>query len=363
MNSLTQYRKVYEALSDRITRREYLPGAKMPTEFQLTQEFKVSRTTVARALGDLQQDGLIWRKQGAGSFVFKEKECMGLGIMFPGVGPTVQSQSIFPALQYHLARAAAKLGWQVLLGDMEMPMHPDPTTHAPVEVARRLVAHGAKAVVFTPLSIDGAWDVLNRNVMAEFKAANVPGVLLGRDIVQYPERSDWDLLCMDDMNAGYLLGKHLVAEGCRRIVYMCSQARFPQLRQRGLREALTESNIPFDNNSIWHGNPDDARFVKKMVCSHKCDGIVCENDLLGELMMRSLLAGGIKIPKQIRIASFDDAPVASLLPVPLTTFAQPVSGLANSAIRALLERIRDPSLPPRYIQLQGRLMARGSTHA
>ena len=365
MKTSILHREIYEVLRNRILRGDYGSAGKLPTELQLTQEFKVSRITVMRALRDLQNDDLIWRKQGSGSFVRDAKENQfRLGIMIPGLLPSAETESIFPAVQRQLVREASKLGWHVLLGNLEMSDQADPSTCAPVEVARRLVAHGAKAVVFTPLQIEGRWNSLNRNVLAELKSAKVAVVLLGRDIVQYPERSEWDLVSMDEMNAGYLVGKHLLTQGSHRIVFVSSNSgrgQFPQLRLMGLRQALDQSSKTLTEVPIW--NQDRLKEVHTMILKHRCDGIVCENDTAAAHVMTDLLEAGVTIPEQVRLVSFDNAAVARLLPVPLTSFAQPITGMARAALSTLIGRKREPSLPPRFIQLEGRLAVRKSTRA
>ncbi|MBN1536799.1 MAG: GntR family transcriptional regulator [Anaerolineales bacterium] len=45
------------------------PGTQLPNEIELAGAMKVSRGTIRAALGLLQQQGLIWRRQGIGSFV------------------------------------------------------------------------------------------------------------------------------------------------------------------------------------------------------------------------------------------------------------------------------------------------------
>ncbi len=64
-------RQVYEALRTPIERGELLPGAKLPTELQLMRHFAVSRTTVSRALRDLELQGYIQRRRGSGTYVKK----------------------------------------------------------------------------------------------------------------------------------------------------------------------------------------------------------------------------------------------------------------------------------------------------
>ncbi len=61
--------QVEMALRDRIRRRVYEPGNKLPTELGLTAEFGVSRATIRTVLTRLANEGLIVRRQGAGTYV------------------------------------------------------------------------------------------------------------------------------------------------------------------------------------------------------------------------------------------------------------------------------------------------------
>lgn len=56
-------------LRERIRRRAYKPGDKLPTEIGLTAEFGVSRATIRTVLTRLANEGLIVRRQGDGTYV------------------------------------------------------------------------------------------------------------------------------------------------------------------------------------------------------------------------------------------------------------------------------------------------------
>jgi GntR family transcriptional regulator len=56
-------------LRDGITTGRYAPGERLPGEDGLAALYGVSRVTVRRALRDLQEQGLIERRQGRGTFV------------------------------------------------------------------------------------------------------------------------------------------------------------------------------------------------------------------------------------------------------------------------------------------------------
>lgn len=55
--------------ADRIRNAMYLPGSRIPSESELSDELGVSRATVRTVLAKLAVNGLIIRKQGDGTYV------------------------------------------------------------------------------------------------------------------------------------------------------------------------------------------------------------------------------------------------------------------------------------------------------
>lgn len=49
------------------------PGDAIPSESELCQAYRISRTTVRKAIGDLVQEGLVYTVQGKGAFVARHK--------------------------------------------------------------------------------------------------------------------------------------------------------------------------------------------------------------------------------------------------------------------------------------------------
>src|SRR5688500_5792208 len=64
----SKHRVVYEALRDEMRHGSYPQGSRMPSESELVVRFGASRPTVARALLDLQHEGLVERRAGSGTF-------------------------------------------------------------------------------------------------------------------------------------------------------------------------------------------------------------------------------------------------------------------------------------------------------
>jgi GntR family phosphonate transport system transcriptional regulator len=68
-SGVTRYREVDRAISDRIDRGQFPPGAKLPSENELAQTYGVNRLTVRRALFELSRRNVIRTEHGVGSFV------------------------------------------------------------------------------------------------------------------------------------------------------------------------------------------------------------------------------------------------------------------------------------------------------
>jgi GntR family transcriptional regulator len=63
------YRQLADDLRRRIARGEFAVGQSIPTEVRLSADYRTSRITVRHALALLEQEGLVHREQGRGSFI------------------------------------------------------------------------------------------------------------------------------------------------------------------------------------------------------------------------------------------------------------------------------------------------------
>jgi GntR family transcriptional regulator len=66
---LPLYHQVQDILRRQLLRGELKPGDQLPTEAELAERFRISRTTVRLALDALRRDGLLYRRAGKGTFV------------------------------------------------------------------------------------------------------------------------------------------------------------------------------------------------------------------------------------------------------------------------------------------------------
>src|SRR5271156_6617722 len=89
-----KYEEIQRELLAEIAAGKFAPSGRMPSEAQLVRRFKASRPTVGRALRILEDQNLIERRVGSGTFVRKNPSgpaTMGarqFGLLIPGLGTT-----------------------------------------------------------------------------------------------------------------------------------------------------------------------------------------------------------------------------------------------------------------------------------
>ena len=201
-------------------------------------------------------------------------------------------------------------------------------------------------------------------MLAVLSAKEIPVILIDRDYLPPPQRSAYDLVGIDNVQAGYRLSKHLLDAGARRIRFLTQPDYASTIRGRiqGVAQAVIDAGYVWRNSFVVETDPGDiAAFRRMMRGKNRPDAFVCRNDALAAKLLQTLSELGFDVPNQIRIAGFDDAKIAQFMNPPLTTIRQPVKSLAEIAVASLLQRIRNPGLAPRAILLDAQMIVRRST--
>lgn len=115
---LPLYYQLKRWLVEQIENGRWQPGDMLPTEQQLQEQNELSRTTVRQALRELEQDGLVSRYRGRGTFVAKPK--------------VSHSPEPLASLTNYLLQQGMRPGWQVLTADW-VPAPPDVADRLDVE--------------------------------------------------------------------------------------------------------------------------------------------------------------------------------------------------------------------------------------
>jgi LacI family transcriptional regulator len=360
-----KHRLISRELLAEIAAGKYAPSGRLPSEAQLVERYGVSRPTVARALRDLQDQGLVERRVGSGSFARSSSAPAGasrqLGVLIPGLGTT----EVFEAICGELAGLARAHGFGLLWGDDRARPPGDLTVELAGALCAQFIDCGAVGVFLAPFERTDRREEVNQGLAEALRRAGIAVVLLDRDLAGFPARSEFDLVGVDNFAGGFALAEHLLKLGCRHLAFAVRPDSAPTVRARvaGAREAILARGLPLPPRFVREGDPDDPVFARGFTGAGRADAVLCSNDDLAARLMRSLGKIGLGVPADIRVVGFDDARFASMLAPPLTTMHQPCPEIARVAFRAMMARIDDPTLPPRGLTLTPRLVVRESCGA
>jgi GntR family transcriptional regulator, arabinose operon transcriptional repressor len=352
-----KYRKVYEDLLSAIRTGAFQPGDRLPSEAELGKHYNTSRITVAKAVNELQQKGLVSRRAGSGTRVLAPAVSSGrvFGLLIPDLGRTEIFEPICHGMMQSPLSKPHSLLWGHSMG--EAAQQEKEAEH----LCHQYVTQKVSGVFFAPLEFTPAKDAVNNRIVAAFDRAGIQVVLLDRCYAPYPMRSKYDLVGIDNRRAGFLITQHLLRHDVKRVAFMARplSASTVMARIAGYREALIAYGRPFGQDLVCRGDPDDPDFLRK-VLKDKPDAIVCANDFTAARAMAALTKMGIRVPEEMRIVGIDDVKYASLLPVPLTTQHQNCADIGATAMATMLQRFEKPDLPTRDILLQTHTVVRNS---
>lgn len=358
MKETSKYRKIFEDLQKGIRDGLYPAGVSLPSEESLVRKFKVSRITAVKAMDELVRCGLVYRKRGSGTFVTPSarRESGRLGLIMP----SLSFGEVFPVMCQALMRCAQKDGYSLVLGDISAST-PSQRAIEAGNVARSFVNQRVAGVVLQPLAFLRAPERVTHEILGLFEKADIPVVLIDRNISPGRDPMRHDFVGIDNFSAGRALGEHMLERGAKRVRFLMRPNCATVIRDRmdGVASALGSGS---DGDFRIVAEPDDMDALGPVFRKRsRPDAVICESDYVAAVLRNTLDKLGLSVPGDVMLAGFDDIRCAVTTFPQLTTIHQPCEDIALVAYRALRERILNPSLPPRQISLPAPLVVRGST--
>ena len=182
------------------------------------------------------------------------------------------------------------------------------------------------------------------------------------EYLEFPQRSKYDLVGIDNFRAGYLSALHFIDQGASRVDFIRLPFIAHTIPQRimGYQQAMIDNKIIPSRDWVHTVKDFDIHNVQELLDAG-VENIICGNDYIAMNLIRTLNQMGVEIPRKVRITGFDDVEAANYLSIPLTTIAQPCRKLAETIINTMLCRIKNPSLPAKKIMLDFDMKIRESS--
>lgn len=332
-NGKAKYYTLMEQLREEIVSGKIKPGDKLPSENEMSQEYRISRHTVRKALSILENEGYIRAEHGKGTYCIKRgKQTSSKNI---GVITTYISDYIFPRLIQGIDNVLTEGGYSIILKNTGNSRRRE------AECLEDILTKDIDGLIIEPSKSE----IYCRNI-DKYQVLDQRGIPYVFIQGIYPQMKDKPHILMDDVEGGYLLTKHLTDLGHKYIlgVFKADDTQ-GNGRHKGYVEALQESGIPYNPDKvIWFHTEDKAVKPKSVLNDllnkkEPIDAIVCYNDQIAIEIIEFLNSRGLRVPEDISITGYDNSFMAESGGVKLTTISHPKEKLGEMAAELLLEKL------------------------
>lgn len=217
------------------------------------------------------------------------------------------------------------------------------------------------------LLISLAYDTENISHLQPFFTKRIPVVFFDRTF----NHSESTSVLINNFQAAYDATKHLLEEGCKRIMHLGGNMLRDVYseRLRGYKKALHDHKILFDDKLIYISNlteeagTEAAKYILKMKKTVRPDGVFSANDTAAVHCMIHLKAAGILIPGDIAFVGFNNDPISKVVEPNLTTINYSGYHVGEVAVMNLINHLKGLSsaLTMNTIVLRADLVVRESS--
>ncbi|MCK1798084.1 substrate-binding domain-containing protein [Streptomyces sp. XM4193] len=359
-----KYRQIAERLRRDISAGAWAPGEQLPVERELADSLSVSVNTLRRAMSRLVEEGVVQRRQGAGTFVCPDDEPAAaqtqsasaerrlIGVLVPST--TYYYPRVVDGIQRVLREARAS----VLLASSKYDLAiEDSELRAMCETG----VHGLLLVPNLHLMEDP------QGYVDRLRGLPVPYVLAERRPTD-PVPDDPTTYVKTDHGGGvYRAIQHLRTLGHRRIGLMGRlHTGTSDMVAEGFTDAVRLLDVEPPAGSVLRRHewtPAETAEYVRHCAGEGVTAVFCHGDRDAAALVVHARQNGLAVPEDLAVVAYDDE-VAEVGDVPLTAVSPPKEEVGSLAARLLLDRLEQGATAPTHrVQLQPRLVIRASCGA
>ena len=341
------YLKIYEDLKSQIINGILAGGERLPTEMDLIQKYGVSRITAIKAMQKLENDGLVKRTRGSGTYVtysdvstfhsgYIPLDVKSKNIAFIGYCSAMFVAQILSRFQHN----AVAYGYNVSVFDTSSDMIRE------ADILKAVVQGNFSGIVYHSkkgeANIPGLLSIISKKIPIVF----IDEVI---EMLRMP--------CVKTNNylGGYKMGKHIIEKGHRNIAAVFGNFTNHNEQERfgGLVRAMSESGIDFKvENLFQYDTSQNTKYVvgedpKGYISTIKNNlqniyyrkdrptAFFCMRDSVASILQQHIFECGFRAPDDFSITGYNNDPFCEQMLVPLTSVDQNYSAIARKVFYIL----------------------------
>lgn len=353
-----KYKWLAGRLKEMIEKNRRTGIEKLPTEHELCSRYHVSRQTVRQALSLLENDRLIVRRQGSGSYI--------TGLSSDPAHNTVavlvsnDQEYIYPGILTDIRTELTGSGFSVRVyttgnrTETEYQILLDLNGSPPCGI----IAEGCKSALPSP----------NINLYSRLIKRGTAVVFLHN---YYPALPDSLYVKDDNVSGSAMLVRHLAERGHTSIGGIFKTDDLQSIeRYQGFIEEMRALHLNISDDRIgWFDSRDqyalesarDTSFLREIAreALNSCTAVVCYNDMIAFYLLLELKHAGYQLPEDMAVTAFDNTYLSNYGPLSITTLSHRPHEMGTLAARTLIRRFK--GLPADSQEIPWKLNQKEST--
>ena len=341
-----RYMDIVTDIKEQVANGVLLPGSKIKSENELSEEYGLSRQTVRHSIAVLEEDGLVRRVKGSGTYITDNALTDRSNRKKVAVVTTYVNNYIFPQMIQHMEKVLADSGYMVQIY----------FTYNRISKEREILEGIIEADEVAGIIIEATKSNLpnpNLKYFEKMKQMHIPVLFINT----YYEELNMPHVSINDVQAGALATEHVIEKGHTKIggVFKLDDGQGAK-RYFGFLETINKAGINISGNDIvWFDtvdieSPENIESLYERIHSRlgSRTAIVFYNDEVATKLMEAFRKHGIKVPDDISIIGIDDSVASTNEEDHITSIIFPTRDVADKAARNLLELIKNPKFDGTY---------------
>lgn len=335
-DTAARYSRIKAAIADDVAA---LPAhARIASRSDLVKRFGVSRTTVDHAISELIGEGVLYARDGSGTYVAEREEGLGRngGLRSWGVlVPDIRHYN-YPGIVRGIEHVGFEHGVNVIVGNSENRVARQ------TGYLRNFIQSRVDGIIIVPARPDPSEDVEDQLAakLRQMRENGIPFVFCNRS----PLGVTAPQVVVNDFHGGFLATRHLIEQGYRRIAYLAHPRYAISLnRYMGYASALTSAGIGIDESRVafspsWDFEaPGHDEMARMLAGADAPDAAVCFTDWIAKGAYRAVCERGLTPGRDIGIVGYDDSDLCRSLDVPLSSVRVHPHEMGRRAAQLVLE--------------------------
>jgi len=337
---------IVNEVKEKINLGSLKPNDKIKSENELCAEYGLSRQTVRHAISVLENEGLVRKVKGSGTYIAEnaitDKKSRNTIVVIT----TYVDSYIFPQMIQYMESVLSKENFNVQICFTNNRISREKTILKSIiekDDVAGVIAEATKSHLPNP-------NIQYYETLCDNK---IPVLFIN----SYYENTNIPHVTINDVQAGKIATEYLISKGHTEIggIFKLDDGQGAK-RYFGFLEAMSEADLKitgndiiwFDTVDIENSNNIKMLYDKIMVRLSSRSALVFYNDETAIKLLELFKQNGIKVPDDISVIGIDDSVISPDENVKITSVIFPTKIVAKKAATNMINMIKNPSFDGNY---------------